>query len=202
MTRVLKTFRNLVVLLGVSLLSVPFLSGCASSGGQVRTGMSLADSGYDLKPGDEAPEFVFRADNQQLCPFSTIRGHVTLVLFPTNPDWPDCAMCRQVADLAQSESVMGVNVVAISVAQPARSAAQALPAFQACQVQSDHLIAICDQHAQIRRLYGPRADGRFFVVDNDGHISEVGAIADLKGLRTHARAAVLAANEKESWQGD
>lgn len=201
MRRVSKVSRDIVGLLGVSLVSVLLLSGCASSGEQVRTGMSLADFGpYDLKPGDAAPEFVFVGDHQQLCRFSTVRGRVTLVLFPTNPAWPDCALCRQVAELARSVSASGTKVVAVSVAQPARSAAEALPTFQGCQIQSDHLVAICDQHAHIKRLYGPKADGRFFVVDNHGRISGVGSIADLDALRAHARKAVQAASGQDIWR--
>ncbi len=198
MKRTRKAFPSVVGLATVSLIAAVLLSGCVSSDGPARTGMSLADYGpYDLKPGDLAPDFVFVGDDQHLCRFSAVRGRVTLVLFPTDPAWPECARCRQVAELAASLSRADTKVVAVSVAQPARSAAEALPAFQACRIKSDHLVAICDQHARIKGLYGPQANGRFFVVDHHGRVTSVGLFSDLDALRAQARRTVQAASEQD-----
>ena len=202
MSRVPKAFSSVVGLLGVSFASVLLLSGCAMSDPHVRTGMSLADYGpYDLKPGDPAPDFVFVGDQENLSRFSAVRGRVTIVVFPTDAAWPNCATCRRVAELAEALSATDVDVVAVSVAQPARPAAEALSAVQACHINSDHLVTICDQHGRIKRLYGPQASGKFYVVNNYGRVTGVGPFSDLEALRAETRKTVRAVSDQDIREG-
>lgn len=203
MRRGLKAVPGIVGLLGVSLVWSLLLPGCAGSNPSVRTGMSLADYGpYDLRPGDPAPDFVFVSDEQRLCRFSAVRGRVTVVVFPMDAAWPNCATCRRVAELAESLSGPDLEVVAVSVAQPARSAAEALPAVQECHIASNHLVAICDQHGRIRGLYGPRAGGKFYVVNNYGRITGLGAFSDLDGLRAEVKQTVGAIRDQDIREGN
>lgn len=173
-----------VVLLAAGLVSTLVLHGCTASSPRVRTGMSLADYGpYDLKPGDPAPDFVFVGGGERLCRFSAVRGGVTVVVSPVDAAWPNCATGRHLAELADSLSGPDLDVVAVSVAQPSRPAAESLPALQECQIAPDNLVTIFDQHDRIRGLYGPQAAGRFYVVGNVGQVSSVGVLGDLDDLR-------------------
>jgi hypothetical protein len=73
--------------------------------------------------------------------------------------------------------------------------------MQACQIKSDHLVAICDQHGRIQNLYGTQAGGKFYVVDNNGRITGVGDFNDMDALNAQVRNTVRAVGDQDVREG-
>jgi peroxiredoxin len=140
--------------------------------------------------GDTARSFAFTTADGQLKRLAAVRGRVTLLVFPDAADWPDCAVLRELANLARRESVYNVEVVVLSVGQPELSCDEALVAARGCGLPPEHVVLVCDPHGTVHTLYGAQARGRFFVLDNFLRVVEIGELSDLEGLRSATRRVV------------
>jgi hypothetical protein len=148
------------------------------------TGESLPDHGALTRgPGDPAPGFYFVGSDGHLHSFYEVCGDVALVLFATDPDWPDCELCREMAAHAERLSSDQLRVMVVTLSQGEGSPATELANLRACGVPSDHLVAITDHHRTIRDTWGPDAGGRFFVVNPVGRIEWTGVGPEAAALR-------------------
>lgn len=188
---------RLLVIASAGLIAAAALTGCQSSEG-MRTGMSLADAGHaQVEVGDRTPDFAFVADDESLTRFHEIRGRVTVLAFPDDPEWPNCASCRQLANIAAEKSQVRINVMAVSVAGPHKPCHEALPSVERCEVDADHLVAICDRRGEIRHIYGADVDGKYFVINNHGKVVAAGKLGDWEQLAEDVKCAVWRVADEE-----
>ena len=176
-------------LLGISASVVALLvSGCATTY-KVRTG---SVHGGDLKPGYPCPDFTFLDQDGRADTFSHVRGAVTLVVFPDDPEWPDCDRCKEVVDLAAEVQRLDTPVVVVSVRSSGQSKQCPAAALHRCSIEGRaQLVALCDHQGRVRDLFGPNAIGKFFVVGPNGRIAAQGTLTeDLHVLETTLREAV------------
>ena len=176
-------------LLGRSASVVALLvSGCATTY-KVRTG---SVHGGDLKPGYPCPDFTFLDQGGRADTFSHVRGAVTLVMFPEDPEWPNCARCKEVVDLAAEVQRLDTPVVVVSVRSSGQSQQCPAAALHRCPIEGRaQLVALCDHQGRVRDLFGPNAAGKFFVVGPDGWIAARGTLTeDLHALEAPLREAV------------
>lgn len=166
--------------------------GCGLSAGcsnehVARTGTILAG---DLRVGDYAPDFSFVGQDGEVRTFGSIRGVVTLVVFPTMPDWPDCQRCSAIAALAGQHTKENTPVVAVSIATPG-SGEKALAKLHQCKVKGPSpLIALHDRQGRVRAMFGSKAAGRFYTVDSNGRISAIGSLDDLNAMKAALQSSV------------
>ncbi len=164
-------------------------SGCATTH-EVRTGVAYEG---DLKTGHPCPDFVFLDEEGKVNAFSATRGIVTIIVFPNDPDWPKCDRCKQIVDLAGRVQAPSTRVVVFSIRSGGESVQRAVAGVKQCELAGKvQLIALGDCQGQISRLFGPGAEGSYFVVGADGGIVNRGPLRDLKALEGWARSAVQA----------
>ena len=176
-------------LLGISASVVALLvSGCATMY-KVRTGSVYAG---DLKPGYPCPDFTFLDQDGRADTFSHVRGAVTLVMFPEDPEWPNCARCKEVVDLAAEIQRLDTPVVVVSVRSFGQSKRCSATALHRCPIEGRaQLVALCDHQGRVRNLFGPNAAGKFFVVGPNGRIAARGTLTeDLHLLQAPLRKAI------------
>jgi len=173
--------------LGVAIAAL-FVSGCATTY-KVRTG---SVHGGDLKPGSPCPDFTFLDQDGRADTLSHVRGAVTLVVFPEDPEWPNCARCKQVVALAAEVQRRDTPVVVVSVRSPSEGQSCSAAALHRCPMEERaQLVALCDHRGRVRDLFGPNAIGKFFVIGPDARIAASGTFAgDLHILETALRRAV------------
>ena len=183
-------------LLGTAALML-LMSGCATTH-KVRTGLVY---GGDLKPGYPCPDFTFIDENGRADTFSHIRGAVTLVVFPDDPEWPNCKRCREFVDLAAKLQRLDTPVVVVSIRSPGQPGRCPAAALHRCHVEGlVQLVALCDHQGRVRDLFGPNAIGQFFVVGPAGRIAGRGPLAeDLYALEASVRKAVLEHEHEVEW---
>ena len=176
-------------LLGVSATVVALLAtGCATTY-KVRTGSVY---GQDLKRGYPCPDFTFLDQDGHADTFSHVRGAVTLVVFPDDPEWPDCGRCCEVVDLAAEVQRPDTPVAVVSVRSPGEGEACSAAGLHRCPMEERaQLVALCDHRGRVRDLFGPTAIGRFFVVGSNGRIAASGTFTkDLHTVEAALREAV------------
>ncbi len=176
-------------LLGISASGVALLvSGCATTY-KVRTGSVY---GGDLKPGYPCPDFTFLDQDGRADMFSHVRGAVTLVVFPDDPEWPDCDRCKKVVDLAAKVQRLDTPVVVVSIRSFGKSKQCPAAALHRCLIEGrTQLVALCDHQGRVRDLFGPNATGKFFVVGPNGRIAACGPLTeDLHALEASVRETV------------
>ncbi len=164
------------------------ISGCATTY-KLRTG---SVHGGDLKPGYPCPDFTFLDEDGRADTFSHVRGVVTLVVFPDDPQWPNCARCKEVVDLAAEVQRLDTPVVVVSVRSPVEAERCSAAALHLCPIEGRaQLVALCDHQGRVRDLFGPNATGKFFVVGPNGWIAACGQLSeDLHALEVQLRKAV------------
>jgi len=164
------------------------ISGCATTY-KVRTG---SVHGGDLKPGYPCPDFTFLDQDGRVDTFSHVRGVVTLVVFPDDPEWPNCARCKEVIALAAEVQRLDTPVVVVSVRSPVEAERCSAAALHRCPIEGRaQLVALCDHQGRVRDLFGPNATGKFFVVGPNGRIAARGTMTqDLHVLEAQLRKAV------------
>ncbi len=177
---------------------VLLFAGCAApegNRGQVRLAAATGSSGLGI--GEAAPDFEFVDAGGKPTRFSAVRGGITVVVFPDNPDvWPEPDCFRRQADLARRLAAPGVSVVIVNVGHPARSLDQVSRVLSSAPVRSRELFMVADPDALIRERYGPKAAGHFYVVDSYGKIVTVGEFHQPDSLRQPVEKAVrMAADE-------
>jgi len=149
-----------------------------------------ADSQY-VNVGDCAPEFSYLNQGGQVKQLSDLRGQVILLLFPENPDWPDCERCHLFEQLASQLSCAYASVTVVSIATPDKPCAGARSAMRQCEVKgSAQLVALCDQSGRIRGLYGPGASGQCVLIDSDGTIRTRVRLDDINEIERMVRIVV------------
>jgi peroxiredoxin len=181
--------RKPIRMLGMGASVVVLLaSGCATTY-KVRTG---SVHGGDLKPGSACPDFTFLDQDGRADTFSHVRGVVTLVVFPDDPEWPNCTRCKEVVDLAVGVQRLDTPVVVVSVRTPNEAEGCSPAALHRCPIdERAQLVALCDHQGRVRDLFGPNAVGKFFVVGPDGWIAARGTLTeDLHALEAPLREAV------------
>ena len=173
--------------LGASVVTL-LASGCASTY-KVRTG---SVHGGDLKQGFPCPDFTFLDEDGRADTFSHVRGAVTLVVLPDDPEWPDCARCQEVVDLAADIQRLDTPVVVVSIRNPGEAECCSAAALHRCPIEGRaQLVALCDHQGSVRDLFGPKSAGKFFVVGPNGRIAAHGIFAkDLHVLEAPLRKAV------------
>jgi hypothetical protein len=182
-----KAFRNVIRVLivkthkpirtaGIGASVVVLLaSGCATTY-KVRTG---SVHGGDLKPGCACPDFTFLDQDGRADTFSHVRGVVTLVVFPDEPEWPDCARCKEVVALAAKVQRLDTSVVVVSVRIPGEAERCSAAALHRCPIEGQaQLVALCDHQGRVGDLFGANATGKFFIVGPDGRIAARGALTE------------------------
>ena len=175
--------------LGLSASVVALLaSGCATTY-KVRTG---SVHGGDLKQGYPCPDFTFLDEDGRADTFSHVRGAVTLVVFPDDPEWPDCTRCQGVVDLAADVQRLDTPVVVVSVRSPGAAEHCSAAALHRCLIEGRaQLVALCDHQGRVRDLFGPNATGKFFVVGPNGWLAARGTLTEgLHVLQAPLRKAV------------
>ena len=173
-------------LLGTAALML-LISGCATTH-KARTGLVY---GGDVKPGYPCPDFAFLDEDGKVNAFSATRGTVTIVVFPNDPDWPNCERCRQIMDLAGRVQEPSTRVVVFSIRSGGESVQRSVAAVKECELAGKvQLTALSDCQKQISKLFGPGAEGSCFVVGSDGRIVNRGPLTDLNALENWAQSAV------------
>jgi hypothetical protein len=184
------------------------LIGCASSQPvRLSTAPDAADRDVtELRPGDPAPNFTFVDSDGRLRRLSQVQGRVTAVMFPDNPDrWPDPDVYKAVAELAKMNSPSNVPVVIVNVGSPRQDTEMAADVLDSNPIRSGQLVMVADPHGSIRDQFGSNATGKFFVIDNRGHIARTGEFHGADSLREPVRETVRAvsgydsANSAEEW---
>jgi peroxiredoxin len=162
--------------------------GCATTH-TPRTGQIY---GGDLKPGCPCPDFTFVNDDGAMDTFAHVRGTVTLVVFPDDPQWPDCEQCKKVVDLAGALERAETSVVVVSIRSPGAERPCSAAVLHQYRVRWQvPFIALCDHQRRAHDLFGPNALGKFFVVDPEGRIAACGSLAeDLKDMEAALREVV------------
>ena len=169
-----------------------FLTGCVTDQ-HARIGVVLGDKikAGNVTNGDLAPDFSFVSEDEKVDTFSQIRGDVTLVTFPDDPNWPNCQRCYKLAQLISRLTRAQTSITAISIANPIKSCDEAFRMLRACEIKAQiKFIILCDQHGRICDLYGSHARGKFFVIDNDGRIIALGKFKDTASVEEALRSAV------------
>lgn len=170
------------------------LAGCATER-MARTGSVLAES---LQPGQGTPDFSFVGENGKMETFGSVRGVVTLVVFPVSPAWPECSRCVHIAKLAGRAATGTTPVTVVSVVTSPEGGKQ-LSALHACRVKSfSQLIALHDRDRRLESLFGSKAAGRFYVIDFRGSVSATGLLDDYASMESALATAVTA--HDEYWQ--
>ena len=184
----MKTHESLLLLgIGASVVTL-LVSGCATTY-KIRTG---SVHGGDLKPGYPCPDFTFIDQDGRADTLSHVRGAVTLVIFPEDPEWPDCERCKRIINLAAEVQRLDTPVVVVSVRSVGRPEHCPAVALHRCSIEGRaQLVALCDHQRRVRDLFGPNAIGKFFVVGPDGWIAARGTLAeDLHPVEAALRKAV------------
>ncbi len=180
-------------LVGTAVLTL-LISGCATTY-KVRTG---SVQGGDLKLGYACPDFTFIDQNGRADTFAHVRGIVTLVVFPEDPEWPDCARCKDVVDLAAEVQRLDTPVVVVSVRSSGESDECPAAALHRCPIEARvQLVALCDHQGRVRELFGPNAAGKFFVVGPNGRIAERGTLMEDLHLLEATLREVVSEHERE-----
>ncbi len=152
----------------------------------VRVGQATPETATGLQPGEAAPDFTFTDTNGHVKRLSEVRGEVTVVMFPNRPgEWLNPAGYRGLARLDQKleQDTYGVSVVLVDVGRPHRTEEQAEETLDAAPVRSHGLVMIADPEGEIRALYGPRAGGHYFVLDQYGQIAAIGSFEAPESMR-------------------
>lgn len=178
----------------LSLAGAGLIAGCAMDR-SARTGSILTAA---LKPGQTVPDFSFAGENGKVETFGSVRGVVTLVVFPTSPEWPECNRCQEIAQLAGKVATGTTPVTVVSVVTAGKGE-KAIAALHGCRIKSfSQLIAVYDGDRRVQSLYGAQAPGKYFVIDSSGSAAAVGQLEDDVSMESALKSAV-AAHEKQ-WQ--
>ena len=170
------------------------ISGCATTY-KVRTG---AVHGGDLKPGYPCPDFTFLDQDGRADTFSHVRGAVTLVMFPKDPEWPACEQCKEIVDLAAEVPRLDTPVAVVSVRSSSQSQQCPAAALHRCPIEGRaQLVALCDHQGRVRHLFGPNAAGKFFVVGPNGRIAARGTLTEDLHLLEATLREVVREHERE-----
>lgn len=184
------------------MLPCAVVAGCASPPPRAQTGVAVEAYGTgELQVGEPGRDFLFRDANDCLARFTAVRGRVTVLLFPADPNWPDCADTQRLADMAQRASTSYVGVVVVSVGRPPAPCAEALRTVAACVVWPETIVLICDPFGRIDKLYGSDAVGRYYVVNNFLKIVAGGELSDFDSLRADTRRAVETIADQDMREG-
>ena len=183
----------------LSLLIAPLAGGCAQSENQVGVGATRQTyKGSELKVGDPIPDFGFLTEKGAPVHVGAVRGRVTVVVFPDNPDdWPNPTVYRGLAELARQLSGQDVPVVILNVGQPKRTWQEAQKVLQAEPIVSNNLVMVADREGSIHLRFSPRALGRFYVVDTYLRIAEIGEFKGPESLRDPISRAVRKQEEAD-----
>lgn len=164
-----------------------FLAGCTT---ERSARFGLINEGK-LAPGESVPGFSFTESDGRVNTFEAVRGEVTIVAFPDTPSWPECTQCNKLEQLASRLARHNTPVTVVSIVTPPQGCEDLQAAFARCDIKGySQLLALCDDKAQLRDLYGPDAAGKFFVIDSDGQISDSGRLTETGELERAVRAAV------------
>ncbi|MBN2447347.1 MAG: redoxin domain-containing protein [Phycisphaerae bacterium] len=170
-----------------ALALVGLLSGCATE----KTARFGEVSKAELAADESTPHFSFTENNGQISTFEDVRGAVSIVAFPEKWSGPTCTQGHRLAELASQIATQSTPVTVISVAPPTENCANVESAFAQCNVKGyAQFLALCDNEARIRDLYGTDANGRFYVMDSEGKVNATGDLNDEVELERAVRAAV------------
>lgn len=190
------------VLAGGLAVSVMWLVACNAPDCRIRTATALRAYGRgELAVGDPARNFAFRLADGRVSRLSAQRGRVTVLVFPDDPAWPDCAQTRGLAELAVRTRVWSVGVVVVSVGRPDAPCSAALEAGQACEIPAPHVLLVCDPHGTVRALYGQAAAGRYYLLSNFLKIAAIGDLDDLDELEAAAARLVREIYDQDDREG-
>lgn len=163
------------------------LTGCATE----QTARFGLVSESKITSGTSVPDFSFTEKDGQVHTFESVRGDVTIVAFPDTPSWPECTQCNRLEQLASRLARHHTRVTVVSIVTPPQKCEDLQAAFTGCEIKGySQLLALCDDKAQLRDLYGPDAAGKFFVLDSNGRISASGRLTELGRLERIVRVAV------------
>ena len=183
-----------------SLLVALLVAGCAESEHAVRVLASRGAYGVSgLRPGDTMPDLSFLDTDGKVVRLGAVRGRVTVVMFPDNPDeWPDPEIYRRCDELAKRSGGPDTPVVIVNIGRPKRSWEEAAKVLETEPVSSNRLILVADTAGDLHRPVGPSASGKFYVLDNYNQITEVGEFKGVDSLRDPIKRAVRKVAEEDS----
>lgn len=178
---------------------VASLPGCmAVAERPVWTGrVTLVSERTGLQPGDRAPDFSFRAEDDTLYWLSSIHSRVKVVVVDSDEDWLAGTDWRALPPILDKASTRDVGVVAILVGRPPNSCDAANERIESAAVRSDRLLMICDLEGKIADLYGPQSRGTYYVLDEYGTILATGNYANAGSIRDDVVAAVAAITHED-----
>jgi len=154
-------------LLGTAALML-LISGCATTH-KARTGLVY---GGDVKPGYPCPDFAFLDEDGKVNAFSATRGTVTIVVFPNDPDWPNCERCRQIMDLAGRVQEPSTRVVVFSIRSGGESVQRSVAAVKECELAGKvQLTALSDCQNRSANFSGPALKGAASSLDRMAALS-------------------------------
>ncbi len=185
----------------VAIVALALCAGCADSR-QPLTATAIRMYGPgELGVGSPFRDFAFRTADGALTRLSAVRGRVTVLVFPSDPEWPSCEELQRWADLTWRRSVYLVDVVVVSVGEPGRDCEQALGRGLECDADARRVVLVCDPHGTIAPLYGAAARGHYYVLTNFLEIDAVGDLADEDQLEADVRRLALEIYDQDRRQG-
>lgn len=201
MRNVRTTVRRLLWPAGVpSLLIALLAAGCAEPPRQVRVLAARSTYGASgLRPGDTMPDLSFLDADGKVVRLGMVRGRVTAIMFPDNPDeWPNPEIYRRLDELAKRSGGPEIPVAIVNIGRPKRSWEEAAQVLEAEPVKSNQLILVADKEGDFHRSVGSGASGKFYVLDNYNRITEVGEFTGVESLREPIKRAVRKVAEEDS----
>ena len=176
--------------------------GCAEPPQRAATFTALRAYGFgELKVGDDFRDFAFTDDAGKISRLSIVRRRVTILVFPSDPNWPTCADAQQLADLAVHTSGPEIGVEVVSVGHPAGPCPDALAAVADREVPARRLVLVCDPYDRVSRIYGPDAQDKYYVLTNFLRIAAIGELTDLDGLRAATQRIVRDIHDQDQREG-
>jgi hypothetical protein len=95
-----------------------------------------------------------------------------------------CVILDSLRELAVRRSSSDVDVQYVSVSQPANAKPDPNAKIVECpDVKFWHVIGLYDESAKVKSLYGAKASGTYFIIDDDSRIAGMGDVNDLQGLQ-------------------
>ncbi|NOZ21078.1 MAG: redoxin domain-containing protein [Planctomycetes bacterium] len=183
-------------IVAVAWLLAAFL-GCEEFEHQHQVGI-VEEVGGTLHVGDVAPDFSYTDAAGQQHSFHEIRGDVTILALAGSPGPNTCGLAGSLLQLAEKYRGLETKVMFICVCVPSNNVCGLKEnVIDGCGLKSPRLIGLCDAGGRIRKDYGAKKLGVYYLIDADGKIAAMGDANDQTDIDKSLRAIVSAAETKK-----